>query len=1011
MAGSLSFQLLGSVAGTYDGQPLALGGAKQRAVLAALLYDPRRVRPTEDIITDVWGTDTGIDPGTVFQYVSRLKTVLATTDGRARIVSHRGRGYQIVVSSETVDWLRFRVRLDRARASRLTEPSTALADLREAVGLWQGPALDDLGGHTLAEVRDHMSGQYAAAVDLLAQLELDHGDPAAVVDRLERLAADHPDREHTAALLVRTLRMLGRRGDATGVYQRARAHAVTAFGLDTATELEDEYAKLLDTTPPTAAQRAAAAGIRAPSRHFVGRETELGQLVAVLTGEEAGNVVAICAVDGMAGIGKTELAYHLIYRTADRFPDGIYDIDLLGWTPGHHPLTPADALDRLLRRLGIPGPAIPPSLEDRAALYRMKLADKRALVLLDNARNSAQIQPLLPSAPGCRVIVTGRRRFTALDEAWTLHLDVLSPDAALDLFVQVAALVPTAEDRTVLARIGSRCGHLPLAIRTLAARYRQRAWADPTALEAALNAAHSGLDLLDDDDGRSVTAAFNVSFQSLPSDQQRLFRLLGLIPGAVPTATARSAAVLAGVSVTDASRLLGRLVEASLLTRSVPGRCGMHDLLHDYATGLAAEMPKTERHAAATRLLDYYADTTTAATDLVYPYDTRRTDLVSPFTGKEEAEEWLDFELPNLLAAADHAAHATHAARDWAGHTMHQSAVLHRHLRTRGHYREAETLHEQALRLARKTGSHGSELNALLGLGDVHRVQGRSDEATTCYRQALELAGETGRSADEQSALLGLGDVHRVQGRSGEAATCYHQVLELAREAGSDTSEQHALIGLGHVHRIHGRHEPAIDCFRRALRIARQIGHRSGEQGTLRGLGHVHRWQGQYDQAADCYRQALELAREGGHRTGELYALHGLGDVHRARLEYEQAADHYQQVLSIAQDIGNRNGQCEALDGLGRVHLATGRHPEALSAHHAALALATELDQPDDQARAHDGLARIHRSSGADAAARDHWQTALDLLTRHGIDHTWDPQVTTALLRSRLGELDRQTKM
>jgi tetratricopeptide (TPR) repeat protein len=776
---------------------------------------------------------------------------------------------------------------------------------------------------------------------------------------------------------------------------------------------------------------------------FTGRTAELAQLLELVPDPWRATAVVISAIDGMAGIGKTELAVYAAHRLVDRFPDGQLFIDLHGYTPGLAPVAPAEALDRLLRDLGIPGTQIPAGVDARAGLYRTRLADQQVLIVLDNAATEAQVAPLLPGTPGCLVLVTSRRRFSGLDHTRTVSLDTLPIPDAVTLLANIVGEGRLADQPPELqVELVELCGRLPLAIRIAARRLQSHPTWRVSDLVARLRDRQHRLGELAAGQ-RSVTAALDLSYQDLNPDQQQAYGLLGSHPG--PDFDGYATAALLDTTLPRAGRVLDQLLEVHLLQEPAPGRYRFHDLVRAHAAHTATNeqtVPGVE--AALGRLLDYYRHTAAAATDAAYPYERDQRPEVPPAhtPGPELPDPaaglaWLDTELSNLLAAAGYA-----TAYGRPDHLLQLSAILHLHLRIRGRYHDAETLHqqalaaaatlgdqagqltalnglgdthlrqgqygpatdhhEQALRIARATGHRVGELTALTGLGDIHRMQGRYEPAADHYQRALRIARATGHRVGELDALNGLGDFHQLQGRYGQAGDHHEQALRIARATGHRAGELTALGGLGHIHRMQGRYGQAGDHFQRALRIARAIGHRVGELTALTGLGHVHRLQGRYGQAADDFQRALRIARAAGNRPGELTALNGLGNVHRMQGRHAQAGHHYQQLLDLAQAGGNRNWQFEARQGIGRLSHATGHLDAAITHHQKALTLATELGQPDDQARAHDGLAHAHHTLHHHEQARQHWQHALHLLTNLSIDHTDDEETTTTAIRAHL---------
>jgi tetratricopeptide (TPR) repeat protein len=747
-------------------------------------------------------------------------------------------------------------------------------------------------------------------------------------------------------------------------------------------DLDEDLAAAARESPPT--RWPVPNQLPAAARYFTGRDDELARLLRLP--DSTAQTLVVSAVDGIAGIGKTALAVLAAHHLTDdnRYPDGTLFLDLHGYS-GRTPTDPADALEALLRGLGVPGPQVPPDTDARAALYRTITARRRALIVLDNARDETQIRPLLPGTPTCLVLITSRRRLAGLDDADHLSLDTLPPDEAVRLFHTMVGPDRDPGDQHTIDQIVHLCGLLPLAIRIAAARLKTSKTLNGHNLLEQLRTARDQerlrvpgdgpcrdqarpdpdrLGVLDDGE-RSVTAALAASYQHLPAEQQHAFAAFGLHPGVEFEPYA--AAALLDTGRGHAGRLLEALEQVNLLDQPAPGRYRFHDLIRAYATSVH---PETDRRAALDRLYDYYTRTTSRAMNIAYPYGaddlprpphSTTTSPIPPLPDEAAAVAWLDAEHPNLVAAA------AHAAGHRPEHTTHQSTALHRHLRARGHYTDAHTLHQHALAAAGSTGNPAAHVAALTNLAYVHRVQGRLGPATECLTQALEVARTNGNHAGELDALTGLGRVHYAQGRYGPAVECCTQVLHTARATGNRPGELNGLIGLGWVHYAKGRYGPATDCLTSALQAARSTGHRPGELDALTGLGHVHHAQGRYSPAADCYRH----------------------------------------VLALAHELGNRHYQFEGHLGLGRTHHTAGRPARALDALHQALALACDLDQPDDQARAHNGIAHAHHALGHPDHARRHWQQALHVLTT--LDTPAADDVTAADIHVHLANLDAPT--
>ncbi|MFG1945422.1 BTAD domain-containing putative transcriptional regulator [Nonomuraea sp. NPDC048826] len=795
-----------------------------------------------------------------------------------------------------------------------------------------------------------------------------------------------------AALNVRTVRRLE-----SGVLRRPRSTSVRQ--LAEALGLDDAELALLTGTAHGGQSVSRPAGtmprqLPTDVSAFVGREAEL----AVLDHVGDADTVLITAIDGMAGVGKTTLAVHAAHELAPHFPDGNLFVDLHGFTSGVAPADPSDTLARVLAVLGIPGESIPGHLDDRAALYRSVLAGKKLLIVLDNAADEAQIQPLLPGAGGCLVLITSRRRLVGLDGARTVTVDVLPIGDAVALFTATAGrerLAGAPEEE--LAEVVRRCGLLPLAIRLAAARLKAHPAWDVRDLLERLREGQRRLSELQAGQ-RSVTAALDLSYRTLTDAERRAYRLLGLHAG--PDITPDAAAALLDVPVTRASALLDRLLERHLLQERVPARYRFHDLIKAHACEeAAAEEPAAERRAALGRLLDHYIGAASAAMDRLYPYeaDTRPRLSAStvPAPAMPDAAVWLEAELPNLLALPPHA-----AEHGFADHVRHLSATLHRCLRTRGSYSEAMTLLECALSAARAAADHPGEMEALLGLGELHHAKSRHDLAVEDATRALAIARAVGHRSGELRALNVLGTIHLSLDRFGPALDHFGQALELARTNRHRTGELEALIGSSNVCRLMGQYERGLENLTQALGIARMIGHHTSELRALLGLGYIHLRKGELGSAAGYLDQVLSLSRSTGHRSGELSSLNALAHLHHLQGRREQAREHFRRVLALARAIGNRNFQFEAVYGIGRLHLDSGDHHQARDNLRQALDLASDLDHPSDQVRAHDGLAHAYAALGRSDRAGHHWDQALDILTSLGIERTDEGGIDVESIRA-----------
>jgi DNA-binding SARP family transcriptional activator/tetratricopeptide (TPR) repeat protein len=1026
----LAVGLLGPLEVSLAGTPVALTAGRQRTLLAMLAISAGRPVAVDRLADGMWGTELPGDARRSVQiYVTRLRAALCP-----EAIGTTAGGYVLHVDPDAVDALRFGRLLDGAAAA--PDRAGERARLAEALALWRGTPFEGLRSDWLGSSEGpRLVERYLAAVERCVDLDVADDRPRELVATVRELTGRHPLRESLWVRLLVVLDRCGRQAEALERYQAIRAHLANELGVDPGPELQRVYADLLagrparlpDGTGSIASYPVVPRQLPAPPVMFTGRATELADLDRA----HDPTTVVVHAVDGMAGIGKTALAVQAAHRIADRYPDGQLFIDLHGYTEGVAPVEPAEALDRMLRALGIGGEQIPNGLEDRAALYRSRLADQRVLVVLDNAAAETQVAPLLPGAPGCLVLVTSRHRLAGLDHARAVSLEVLPVADAFTLFTDtVGATRLAGQPPELLAELIELCGRLPLAIRIAAARLRSHpTWTLADLVERLRDQQHRLSEL--EAGQRSVTAALDLSYRHLSPGQQRTYRLLSLHPGLEFDAYATAALLDSGLQ--QAQRMLDQLVGVHLLLEPAAGRYRFHDLVRAHAAATGEHIGG----AALDRLLDHYRHTASLAMDAAHPYERERRPRVpaARTPAPDHADQgWLDAELPNLLAAARYA--AEHGRPEHVGDL---SRILHRHLRSRGRYHEAEALHHQALAASqgagtvpaqvclgwvylvqgrygqatdhlgqalRAAGEPAGGLDALIGLGLVDWLQARHQPALDQLGQALQLARDLGHRAGELDALAGLGLIHQMQGRYEQAAIHFEQALQIARATGNRTGERVALIGIGNVSLWLGRYEQAAVHHRQALRIASAAGDRPGELVARNGLGQVQRVQSRYVQAIPHYRQALQIARAIGHRAGELAALNGLGQIQLRLGQYAEAADRFGQLHDLARAVGDHNFEYEAWQGLGRLRCATG-DPDAAIVHHGrALELAGELGQPLDQARAHDGLARAHHALDRHEDARRHWAEALDILTRVGVDHTDDEEASVLAIRTRLADLD-----
>jgi tetratricopeptide (TPR) repeat protein/transcriptional regulator with XRE-family HTH domain len=731
----------------------------------------------------------------------------------------------------------------------------------------------------------------------------------------------------------------------------------------------------------------AAAATRALPRDiasFTGRDAELKQLFgATDTLATHGGVVGIHAIDGMAGVGKTTFAVHAAHRLAGDFPDGQFFLPLHAHTRGQGPVEPADALASLLLTAGLPAAQIPPGLEARAGRWRDYVANRRVLLVLDDAVGHEQVRPLLPGTAGSLVLITSRRRLAALDAAVVISLDTLPPDDAAALLTRLAALPGLRAGNPAVDEMAGLCGYLPLAIGMLASQLSHHPAWSADHLADQLATARDRLALMHAED-LSVAAAFDLSYAELTPQQQRLFRYLGLVPG--PSFDGYAAAALAGTSFDQASRHLEELYSQHLVGEPAPGRFQLHDLLREHARSLAADDP-ADSDAATGRLLDYYLHTALEADRLVPAWDTayRQRPVVGfrgdvpdlPMLGN--AAGWLEAERPNLHAAADHA-----SASGRHLHAVHIPAAMAGFLRERGHWDQATALQETALTAAQRAGDRAGQAGALHELGLMRTITGDYPAAVVGLAQAVALYADIGDPAGQAFALCQLGIVQSWTGDYPGTIAGNERALTLARTCGDQRAEACALQSLGYVQQAIGDYAASAASLAAALDLYLSLGHRLGVAETLSNLGVLQTATGDYTAAGTSSHQALKIFRELGDRPQQAWVLNDLGVMQRLTGEYAAAAISHQQALDLWADLGNRLGQAEALNGLGELALRTSAASQARDQHTKALAMARVLGAAPEEARALEGLGNSHLHDGNPGQAAVYLRQALAIYQRIG---------------------------
>jgi DNA-binding SARP family transcriptional activator/tetratricopeptide (TPR) repeat protein len=913
----LELRALGPVELRVDGRPIALR-AKVAALAALLALEANQVVDRDRLIEQLW---TGSPPqgaaATLRAYVYQLRRCLAS-DGQSVLIGRHG-GYLLELDHEAVDADRFTALAAAGRdALRRGRREDASAAFRTASDLWHGDeAFPRIDVPAVRERARQLEGLRLEVLEQRYALELELGLPGPAVAELEPLTAAHPLREGLWRLLMLGLYRAGRQSEALDAYRRLRRILREALGTGPSAEVERLHAQVLANDPgllrPVAdTVRRNDSGPCVPRQlpaapaHFTGRTTQLAALDELFQdGRPAPGVVAIT---GTGGIGKTALALHWAHRAADRFPDGQLYIDLRGFGPADAPLAQRQAVRTLLESLGTP-PAASDDLDAQAALLRTVLADKRVLLLLDNARNTDQIRPLLPASPGSLVVVTSRNRLPGLvvQGARPLVLTGLDTEEADRYLSGRIGAARTAAEPAAAEEIIDACAGLPLALAVVAARAAAHPEFPLRAQAADLRDTDSRLDALGDtDDSTDLRAVFSWSYRALTPDAAHLFRILSEHPG--PDVTATAAASLAAVPQRRARVLLAELAQANMVIERHPGRYAFHDLLRSYASDLAAtEETPVARDAAAGRMLDHYLHTAVAAGVLIdEPMDPIATRPHDPGVTPERlpdstaARAWFDAETAVLTAAVEQA-----AVRRFDDHCCWLAWAVSDHLLRTGHWHSLIAVWETAREAARRLGDDEALSRAHYALGLARTRLGHFDAAHDDLANALRLREQRGDQPGQAHVLVALSRLARRQDRSEAVLTHLLRALDLYEHADHRLGRARALHTIGWQHALEGRYQEAFDHCERAMRLFEGTDDLAGLSATLDSLGCVHHRSGNFDEAVAHFRRSLEIARDLGIRYGEAITLTNLGETQLALGDRAGAGDSLRAALRLLDDLGH----------------------------------------------------------------------------------------------------------
>ncbi|MFE6913806.1 AfsR/SARP family transcriptional regulator [Streptomyces rubiginosohelvolus] len=919
-ADALRFTVLGPVRAWRGSQLLSSGSPQQRALLTALLLREGRTATAGELIDAFWGEDPPSQAlATIRTYASRLRKIL----GQDTLVSESG-GYAIRIDRGALDLtLAQDLAAEAEKARAAGDRCQARTLINKVLGLWDGEALASVPGPYADNQRTRLEEWRLQLTETRLDLDLEVGCHAEAVSELTALTAAHPLRERLRELLMVALYRSGRQAEALAVYADTRRLLAEELGVDPRPELaqlqqrilraDEELARPADEPAPAPAPLRPAQ-LPATVPDFTGRSAFVAELGSRLATAE-GSVMAVSAVAGIGGVGKTTLAVHVAHQARRHFPDGQLYVDLQG--AGARAAEPETVLGSFLRALGTADSAIPDTLDERAALYRSTLDGRRILILLDNAHDAAQIRPLLPGTPGCAALVTSRVRMVDLAGAHLVDLDVMSPEEALQLFTRIVGAERVGSEREAALDVVAACGFLPLAIRIAASRLAARRTWTVSVLAAKLADERRRLDELQAGD-LAVKATFELGYGQLEPAQARAFRLLGLADG--PDISLAAAAALLNLDPHVAEDLLEALVDTSLVESAAPGRYRYHDLVRLYARACAERDERAvERESALSRLLDFYLATAAGVYALERPGD-RLADHREPtqysglkFADRHSAQDWLYTEANSLLACVRQSSGpgAVRRAVDllWATKDLAESGANSKQYET-----AAITMRD----LARSSDDARAEGRALITLTNARLVAGRFDQAERDAQRAMRLARAVDDPLPSCWAPNDLGIIALYQNRHTEGEAYLEQAIANFRADGNRPGEASALCNLSRIHLAMGNTTSAVALAQQGIDIYDELGHALRGANGRYALGLALTQSGRFADATEQLHDALAVFRDSRQRLWEGMATFRLAEVDLAAGLPAQAATKSEQALAILRGIGGEWRRGNVLTVLGR---------------------------------------------------------------------------------------------
>ncbi|GAA1276231.1 SARP family transcriptional regulator [Planotetraspora silvatica] len=966
----MEYRLLGPVRVRDDtGREIHVVRPKHRQVLVALLVAGGRVVPADRLVEHLWdGTPPASARGNLKTYVSDLRRLLSPS-GEASPIETAGDGYRLAVRPGELDLGAFTDLAARGRAAlKSGEGARAEALFQRALLLWRDDPFQDVP-MTLAleQVATELREERLSVFEDWAEARLDLGMHAEMISPLRAWVRDHPLRERPWGELMLALSRDGRRADALAAFQELRRRLVEDLGVEPAHSIQRLHQRILAADPdlilaspygPSGSGRGAPATDDVPAGtddgsrtggpaagrddaaspppavprqlpsdvpHFVGREQELTRLTSWLAPPDGSAPAPVVAICGPPGTGKSALALRAARRAMSLFPDGQVYVNLRGAMPGVRRLDTEELIGRLLRTFGMPEANLPPDADEAASALRTMLHDKRVLLLLDDAFSISQVEPLLPMTAGSTILLTSRESLARAAPGSHVNLGPLPRDEAVMMLVRRFRSGGVEHSEKAVERLAVLCDGFPLALHVAGARLAGRAGWSADMLIERLEDESRRLDELRSGEA-GVRGSIAVSYTALAASGQavereaaRAFRLIGLLR--VPDVGLEVVAALLDTQPRIAEEIIERLFDARLVDGPVPDRYTMHDLIRLFAQERALEIEPAERIAALRRVLGFHLATTGAAVRLVEPHREHAAMPAVPqaplaLRGREDAERWLDRELPNLLSIAEQAWDADEGTARLA---LAIALNLRWHPAAHRYRNDMRALGAASVETARRLGDRVSESQALSMLSMAYRALNDDAAELDCLKAELELCRELGDGFGEMRALGNLASAHLLLERHDEALRFAEQQLVISRRVGSVAGERYALIMAGEAHTSLGTLAEAVAVLREALELSRETGDLMHEAMTLRRLGEADLARGDAAAARGRLRDAVTRFGECAQSLELSETLVALARSSRLLGDVDEASEQIAHAVRIARDTGDRNDERRALEEQARI--------------------------------------------------------------------------------------------